>query len=280
MTDPTEPGDPCTSEFASEHSGRGGKADGRYLGITSKTEISYVYAHNVVFALSAFTTYVGWANVVAVRDALATAGDGVLLDRLSSFAFDGLSGELFVRVLERAPGQPVAVVLAVEPRWSRVDNFSGSRAEGYGAEFKLLADVVLADHLFAAINLSYELGIQKLDVPNAGWERASAPNASIAFTTDFKPPDNPFVERVFAGVEARIRSAFEGLAADRLFGTAVFIGPTMNIAFGNERNLALAWTPQVAGRSRVTAIPRSLDLVAFERHEFRLKFATPISLPQ
>jgi hypothetical protein len=274
-TEPAEPGDPCTAEFTLEYAGHAYKGDGHYMGVSQKAEVSYVYSHNIVFALSVFHTYTQWRSVGTARDVLAGAGDGVQMGSLTQMRFDGISGEMFVRVLERTPRQPVAVSLAVEPRWSQVDNLSGHAAEGYGAAFKAMADVVLAERLFAAANATYIIGTQRFEIANAGWERFSAVDASIALTSYVTTPV-PFIERMFFGIEARIRSVFEGPMINRFIGNAFFFGPTLNFDFGNERNLCLGWTPQIRGRHRDA--PGAMNLDAFERQEFRIKFAAPINL--
>jgi hypothetical protein len=279
FTDPTDAGDPCTSELVIDSITHAGKRDGRYFGNTTGAEISYTVMHNVAVAAGIYATYTRWNDVTFLQDALATIGNGVALNRLDMLRFDGLSAELFVRVLERAPRQPFAMTISVKPRWSAVDNTTGYPAQAYGAEFKLLTDVVLAERLFAATNFSYGLAAQKFDIANAPWTHASVANASAALTGQIHAAEKQIVQSVFLGVEMRYRSLFEGLALDRLAGNAFFAGPTLAIGFPNERMISLAWTPQLAGRSRIDPATGALDLATYERHEFRLKFATPVPLP-
>jgi hypothetical protein len=189
FTDPTDLGDPCVWSFASENTGREGKRDGSYFALATKSEVSYTYTSNIAFAFSVFTAYTRWSNVTAVQEKLASEGDGVFLDRFNRLSFDGLSGEFLVRLLTRGPGQPVAVTASVEPRWSHVDFVTGFRADGYGAEFKLLTDFALAERLFGAVNLNYALGTQKFDIPNAEWERGSGINLSAALTACSRETD-------------------------------------------------------------------------------------------
>jgi hypothetical protein len=276
FTDPTDSGDPCTSEFVLDSITHAGKRDGRYLGNTTGAEISYTVMHNVAVAAGIYGTYTPWNDVTVLQDALAVIGDGVAVNRLDMLRFDGLSAELFVRFLERAPRQPVAMTVSVKPRWSSVDNTTGYPARAYGSEFKLLVDVVLTERLFAAANFTYGLAAQKFDIPHAPWLHASIANASAALTAQIHSAEKQVVQSVFLGAEARYRSVFEGLALNRLAGNAFFIGPTLAVGFPNERIISLAWTPQVAGRSRIDPSPGPLDLAAYERHEFRLKFATPV----
>jgi hypothetical protein len=273
FSDPTDLGDPCTWNFASENTGRAGKRDGSYFFLESKNELSYTYTSDIAFAFSAFTTYNRWSNVTVLQDTLATQGDGVFLNRLNRLSFAGLSGEFLVRLVKRAPGQPVAVTAAVEPRWASVDGEAGTgyRADGYAAEFKLLADVALTERLFGAVNLNYALGTQKFDIPNALWERASGTNVSAALTAQIYAAEKQTIEGIFVGVEGRYRTQFEGLLLDRFTGEAFNAGPTLAIAFAGDRMLSLAWSPQVAGGTSPST-PGRLNLDEFERMEFRVKF--------
>jgi hypothetical protein len=278
FVEPTDAGDPCTWELVSENNASGGKRDGRYVMLTSKTEISHTYTHNVSLSFSAFTSYVGWSNVAALSGSLASVGDGVAVNKLDRLAFDGLSGELFVRVLERAPGQPWAATLAVEPRWARIDVPTGFRADSYRAEFKLLMDVVLTERWFAAVNLNYALGTQKFDLPDAAWTRASAAAASAALTAQLHSgTKSEIIQQAFAGIQGLYVSLFDGLALDRLTGHAFFFGPTLAFTFSGERSLTLAWMPQIAGHARSALARGALDLDNFSRHELRLKWAMPIT---
>ena len=279
FTDPTDPGNPCALDFASENDSRLGKRDGRYFALTSKNEVSYVAARNVALTLAIFGIYQRWSNVTAVQSVLANEGTGVFINRFNEVFIDGLSGEVFVRLLARAPGQPVAVTVALEPRWSRFDRVTGFRAEGYATEFKFLVDAVLTERLFAALNLNYGLGTQRFDIPGANWVRASATNVSAALAAQVYAAEKSWIEGIFLGAEVRYRSVFDGLLLNRMTGDALNVGPTFAVTFPGERIISIAWSPQVAGKARPASAPGALDLDNFERHEFRFKFAAPIYTP-
>ncbi len=276
FTSPTDIGDPCSWALASEHSARAGKRDRDYFALSSKTQLAYTYSDRVAVAFSAFTSYTDWSNVTVAQDALAGEGNGVLVTALDKGAFDGFSSEIALRLLARSRGQPFAITVSAEPRWSRIDALTGWRAEGYGAEFKLFVDVALTERVFAAMNFNYALGTQKFDIPNAAWSDSSATNVSAALTAQIHSAEKQVVEGVFIGVEGRFRSSFQGLGLDHNVGNALFFGPTAAIAFDGGRMLNVVWTPQVAGRARPASAPGSLDLDNLERHEFRVKFATPL----
>ncbi len=275
-TSPTDIGDPCSWSFASEHSARAGKRDGSYFALTSKTQVSYTYSDRLAFAISPFTTATRWSNVTAAQDALAGEGDGVIASGYNKFAFDGLSGEVAWRLLARSRGQPFALTISAEPRWSRVDGLTGWRAEGYGTEFKLFMDVALTERLFAAMNFNYALGKQKFDIPNALWANSSSTNVSAALTAQIHAAEKKFVEGVFLGAEGRLLSSYSGLGLNQNVGNAFFLGPTFALAFEGGRMLNLVWTPQLTGRARPASAPGALDLDNYERHEFRVKFSTPL----
>jgi hypothetical protein len=275
FTDPADIGDPCSWAFASENNGRAVKSDGSYFALTNKTEISYTYSSTASFSFSVFNSYTRWSNVTVAQDTLAAEGVGVFRNRWSRLDFDGLSGEVLVRLVTRAPGQPFSVTIGAEPRWSYVDFVTGHRADGYAAEFKLFIDVALTERLFAAVNLNYALGTQKFDIPNAIWERGSATNVSAALTAQIHAAEKQTIEGVFVGIEGRFRSVFDGLLLDRFAGNVFNFGPTFAIAFAGDRMLNVAWSPQLAGRVS-PATPCGLNLTHFDRQEFRVKFVTPI----
>jgi hypothetical protein len=156
-----------------------------------------------------------------------------------------------------------------------VDFVTGFRADGYAAEFKLLVDIALAQRLFGAVNLNYALGTQKFDIPNAEWERSSGTNLSAALTAQIYAAEKQTVEGVFVGLEARYRTAFDGLLLDRFTGDVFNFGPTFAIAFTGDRVLTLAWSPQLAGRTS-PATPGGLNLTDADRLEFRVKFETSL----
>jgi hypothetical protein len=277
FSNPSDIGDPCEWYFASEHTGFADKRDGRFFTLVSKSELSYTYSQNLAFAFSVFNIYNRWSNVTVLQDALASAGAGVEVTGLKQLQFDGLSTEVLWRLLARSPGQPVAVTAAMEPRWSRIEFSTGYPAQFFANEFKLLLDVALTDRLFAAMNLIYAIGTQKLGINEAPWVENSLTLVSGALTARVYTAEKALIEGVFLGVEGRFLSLFEGLFLNKNLGNAFFAGPTLAIAFRNDRTLNLVWTPQLAGRAHPASAPGPLDLDNFERHQFRIKFDTPLN---
>jgi hypothetical protein len=279
FTNPTDIGDPCQWGIAIENTGLAGKRDGSFFALFTKTQVAYTYSENLAFAFSAFTAYNKWSNVTVLQDALASAGAGVIVTEWDKLQFDGLSGEVLLRLVTRSSGQPFALTVSMEPRWSRIDlgGPTGFPAEFYAGEFKLFLDAALTDRLFAAMNLIYVLATQKYDIAGANWVDNSLTSVSVALTGRVHAAEKALVEGVFLGFEGRLLSLFAGLALNQNIGNAFFMGPTLAIAFQHGRMLNFVWTPQVAGRAHPASAPGPLDLDNFERHQFRVKFATPLN---
>ncbi len=253
FTSPTDVGDPGDTGLALETTTRIGKRSGTYVSPTLKTQVSRTIAPNLALAFSPFVT---GHRIRSVPD---------LGDR-SSVRFDGFSGEVSYRFLERTGTNPLAATVSVEPRLSLVDALTGERIRGYSAEFKLFMDAILVpERLYGAMNLNYNLATQRSsDTPEAGWQDSSGTNLSGALAYQVS-------ERVFVGLEARYLTAFTGAFLNSFSGHALFAGPNLLVKLSETADLSIAWTPQIAGRA--TGVPARLDLDNFERHQLRVKLA-------
>jgi hypothetical protein len=253
FTDPTDVGDKGDRGLALELSNLAGKRSGRYWSPTLKTQIGYTPADNLAIALSSFVTA---HRIREVPD----------LDNRTSTRFDGFSGEVAYRFIERSQSNPLAATVSVEPRIARVDAVSGERVRSYANEIKLFLDaVVVPDTLYAAMNVNYSLATQQGFGPDEAWVDSSGTSVSAALTYQV-------TERIFAGVEGRWLTAFSGAFLDDQTGWGLFAGPTLLVKITESAALNLVWTPQLTGRA--SGVDRSLDLDNFERHQFRAKFAT------
>jgi hypothetical protein len=253
FTSPTDVGEKGDRALALELSNRAGKRDGSYWSPTLKNQFSYTPAENFAIALSPFVTA---HRIRGVPD----------IDDRTSARFDGFSGEVSYRFLERTPTNPYAATVSMEPRIARVDALTGERVRSYGNEFKLFVDaVVVPERLYAAINLNYALGTQEGFGADAAWANSSGTNVSGALTYQF-------TDKIFAGVEGRWLNAFSGAFLNEHAGWGLFAGPTLFMKLSDSAALNLVWTPQVVGRA--TGVGGNLDLDNFERHQFRAKFAT------
>jgi hypothetical protein len=252
FTDPTDVGDRGDRGFALESTLRRGRGGGVYDALGTKAEIGFTPVEDLALSVSAF---VAAHRIRAVPD----------LDDRRRLGFDGLSAEAVYRVLPRT-GSGIAVALAIEPRWSRIDAGTGERVEAFEAEAKLFADAILVPgRLYGAVNLNYAPGVSRGIEPGAKWERSSSTNVSAALALQLG-------DTVFAGLEARFLSSFEGAALNRNVGNALFAGPNVLVKIGESASLNVAWTPQLTGRARGS--DRALDLDNYERHQVRVKFST------
>jgi hypothetical protein len=253
FTSPTDVGEKGDRGLAFELSNRAGKRDGSHWSPTLKTQFSYTLTDNFVIALSPFVTA---HRIREVPD----------LESRSSARFDGFSGEIAYRFIERSETNPIAATFSMEPRVARVDGLTGERVDSYGNEFKLFIDTVLVpERLYGAVNLNYALGTQQGFGADAAWADGSGTNVSGALTYQI-------TDKIFAGVEARWLTAFSGAFLNDQAGWGLFAGPTLFMKITETAALNLVWTPQVTGSA--PGVGGHLDLDNFERHQFRAKFAT------
>lgn len=253
FTSGTGVGIPGDCGVAFEYSGRAGKTDGSYRRGALETQFGATIADNVSITLSPFFISHHIRNVTD-------------LDDLKQTRFDGLSGKVRYRFLERSARMPLAATFSVEPRWARVAGTSGVGVTAYSAEFKLSVDAALiADRLFGAMNFNYAPAVRKIDAdPLEDWVRTSSTNVSGALTYQLN-------DRLFVGGEFRYLTAFEGAFLNHQTGNAIFAGPTMLVKITDATSLNLVWTPQIRGHAINS--DRTLDLDHFERHQFRAKLA-------
>ena len=253
FTSPTDVGNPGDRGIAFELSNRAGKRAGDYWSPTLKTQFSFTPVENVAVALSPWVTAHQIHNVPT-------------LDNRNTTRFDGFSGEVSYRFIERTPTNPIAATLSTEPRIARVDAVTGEEVRSFGNELKLLVDgVIVPGRLYGAVNVNYAFGTQRGFGPGDRWTNSSGTTLSGALTYQF-------TDRLFAGVEGRWLTSFAGAGLNEQMGWGVFAGPTMLVKVSDSAALNLAWTPQVRGRA--SGSNDSHDLDNFERHQFRAKFAT------
>jgi hypothetical protein len=252
FTSPADTAAPGDKELGFELTSALGRRGGGYQAHGLKIELNAGVTENFALSISTF------AAAHRIRN---TQG----MDDRSRVAFDGFSTELFYRFIERSATNPLAMTLAVEPRFARVDDAGGGETS-LGVEFKLFADaVILPGRLFGAANLVFETGASRTGDPlGPRWERGSGLSLSAALTTQAS-------ERIFLGVEARATASFAGAFLDRMEGRALFAGPTAMVRLSETSALNVAWTPQIAGRAAGARSSRDLD--NFTRHEVRVKYA-------
>ncbi len=253
FTTPTDVGKPGESGFANENDGRFGKRQGTYGALNTKYEFSHTVADGWWIAGSLFGAYYHVHDVNGLVD-------------VNHLDFDGLSFEIEHRIVDRSSGQPFAVSVSVEPRWGRLDIVAGVLSNWYTAALKLFVDApILSDKLYWAANMIWAPQCEQDPNNPSKWLDSSAALLSTALTYQISA-------QLFAGVEVRYLSAFNGAWLNSNIGNALYAGPTMLWKINKKVALNVTFQPQIAGRS--SANPDfNLDLDNFERAQFRAKLA-------
>jgi hypothetical protein len=182
-----------------------------------------------------------------------------LADR-QQIAFQGLWFEAKYQFIDREKS-PFGLTLFAAPRWTRIDEKSGERADQYSAEFTLSMDKEIVPKVFGALNLIYEPEVSRAR-ETGEQERETNFGAGVALSGQIRPS-------VFVGAEARYLRSHEGLIPTALKGEALFLGPTFYTKLTANSFVSVAWNAQVAGRA--VGEPGGLDLTNFERHQVRFR---------
>lgn len=184
------------------------------------------------------------------------------LDDRQQLAFSSFSADLRYRLLDRATA-PFGLLIGAEPRWSRIEETTGSTATQYGADFVVSADKeIIPDRVVAALNLLYQPEVTRTKF-TSGWSQESTAGVATALMAQLWPG-------VFVGGEARYLRRYEGLGFEDLAGHGAFLGPTFYARLSRGAWISAAWSAQIAGRAAAAA--GSLDLINFERHQVRFRF--------
>jgi hypothetical protein len=253
FTSPTDIGNPGDKGFGNENDVRTGKRNGSFQALNTKYEFSRTLTESWWIAGSLFGSY---------NHAWGVPG----VDNVNRTAFDGLSFEIEHRLLKRSAQNPFAISLSVEPRWGRIDGLAGQTSDSFGAAFKLFTDaVIVPDKLFWGANLQWSPQSAQ-DFANRGsWIDSSSTLASMALTAQFSP-------KIFAGVEVRYLSAFDGAWLNKNLGNAFYAGPTLLWRATDKVVLNVTYQPQIFGHA-VDSPDQRLDLDNFERAQYRVKLA-------
>ena len=225
-----------------------GKRFGHYSAIEQEIEYESVPTQYLGYELSAHGTAHDIKNVDGLGD-------------LSGVNFSGLSAEFRYVLIGRGPGSPIGLTITAEPEWERIDGEDGTHTTDFSSEFRIIADTELVpNHVYAAANLIYTPEIAQ--APGEDWERASEIGATAALAFRVTP-------KVTVGGEVEYYRAYDGLAFQTFDGSALYIGPTLNIQFNSKVMLAAAFSTQVAGRA--VGETNNLDLTNFEHYRTNLK---------
>jgi hypothetical protein len=249
FTEGTDIGQPGEKEIGWESVGNFNKRTGNYKTWEHKLELGYTI-ENIHLEL----------GILGVSAAITNVPD---LDNRHINAFAGLSGELKWLIVNRGPGAPVGLALAIEPEWARIDDGDGSRVRKYAVETTLMADTELVpDRLYLGANIVYEPEvISKRGEPIEH-------ESSLTFRTALSYRVLPWLA---IGPEFQHMRAYDmGIGLNHFVGYANFIGPSLYIALGPKATLTFAWGHQVRGKS-IEEPDQRLNLVDFSRDIGRIK---------
>jgi hypothetical protein len=234
-------------EFQNQATGRFGKSGGSYRALTNSAELEFVPIKNFRLEFSALAASYNVGGVARFDDVDQTGLQGAAVD-------------LRYRFLDRQTSA-FGMVFDAEPHADRLDETSGQHVRAYGTDFALAFDrELIPDRLVAAVNFLYQPGWTNF-LATGTTEHDVTIGIAGAMMAQVQPG-------VLIGGEARYLRRYEGFGLDVFSGHALFIGPTIFLKLSERSRLTAAWSFQVTGHS--AAMPGSLDLVNFERHQARL----------
>jgi hypothetical protein len=235
-----------------------------YYAWEGEAEFEYGATDNLTLGVGASLSYHDIDNVAE-------------LENLSDGGFGGLGASLKYRFLSRE-NAPVGMAVSIEPEWSRFEDDSGERANGFEVNTKLLIDAeIVPDTLFAAFNLGYapewtrskggeadESGEddEEAEAEEGGTEKESSLEVSGALAWQATPG-------VFLGGELRYLAGFEGLTLDNFEGGALYLGPSVYVQLSESSYIKAAYSYQVAGWSPES--DDTQDLVG-DRQQLKVSF--------
>lgn len=251
---------PCEIDIQKEMTARWGKRDGTYRGVNAKLEATWLLAPRWQASFALWQAYHGIRNNTVPG-----------YPNQNRHAFDGLHVQVAYQFRERGervfdPGFSVGV----EFRWGRLSESEALSAERFAVTLKGAIDMAVhSDRLYAGINFNLGPGTERLRF-GQGYVNDSGVELGAALTYRLRDGG-----RTFVGFNARYLAAYSGAFFNRRQGEAIFLGPTLFHEFGDigplrSVFLSIAWTPQVWGQD-AGGILGGLDLVNFERHQFRLR---------
>jgi hypothetical protein len=235
-------------ELEKESALRFGKRAGAYAAVSTLFDLKYVPFEHMLVSPGMLLAYHGIAGVPDLADR-------------QQITFQGLWFEAKYQFIDREKA-PFGLTLFAAPRWTRIDEKSGERADQYSAEFTLSLDKeIVPAKVFGAFNLIYEPEISHSRETGERQREANL-GAGVALSGQIRPG-------VFVGAEARYLRSHEGLIPNALKGEAFFLGPTFYTKLTANSFMSVAWSPQIAGRAVGEA--GGLDLTNFERHQVRFR---------
>jgi hypothetical protein len=235
-------------ELEKESALRFGKRAGAYAAVSTLFDLKYVPFEHMLVSPGVLMAYHGIGGVPDLADR-------------RQITFQGLWFEVKYQFIDREKS-PFGLTLFAAPRWTRIDEKSGERADQVSAEFTLALDKeIVPGKVFGALNLIYEPEVSR-SRETGEREREATLGAGVALSGQIQPG-------IFLGAEARYLRSHEGLIPNALKGEAFFLGPTFYTKLSANSFMSVAWNAQVAGRAVGEA--GALDLTNFERHQVRFR---------
>jgi len=235
-------------ELEKESALRFGKRAGSYAAVSTLFDLKYVPFEHMLVSPGVLMAYHGISGVPDLADR-------------RQITFQGLWFEVKYQLIDREKS-PFGLTLFAAPRWTRIDEKSGERADQVSAEFTLALDKeIVPAKVFGALNLIYEPEVSR-SRETGEREREATLGAGVALSGQIRPG-------VFVGAEARYLRSHEGLVPNALKGEAFFVGPTFYTKLSANSFMSVAWNAQVAGHA--VGEPGALDLTNFERHQVRFR---------
>jgi hypothetical protein len=235
-------------ELEKESALRFGKRAGAYTAVSTLFDLKYVPFEHMLVSPGVLLAYHGLSGVPDLADR-------------RQIAFQGLWFEVKYQFIDREKS-PFGLTLFAAPRWTRIDEKSGERADQVSAEFTLALDKeIVPTKLFGAFNLIYEPEVSR-SRETGEREREATFGAGVALSGQIRPG-------MFVGAEARYLRSHEGLIPNALKGEAFFLGPTFYTKLSANSFMSVAWNAQLSGRA--VGEPGALDLTNFERHQLRFR---------
>lgn len=237
-------------EFTVDAIGRFGKREGSYSASETKYEFEFTPSQFVQIEFGALGSTHDIHNVPD-------------LDDRRQVALAGGFAEFRYLAIERTSSNPLAVTLAVEPTFRRIDETGGERIRNFELETTINADLELVkNRLFAGFNFLYEPEVTRTALSETEREAKLGGSAALAWRVT---PD------VVIGGEVWYLRHYDSFGLQDFTGDAVMLGPTLYVRLAPKMFMTAAWNTQVWGRE--IGNPVSLNLAEFQRNRARLKFA-------
>jgi len=236
-------------EFSPEVNSAFGKRDGSYA--AAQTKLKYEFTPNQYIQIEL-------GPMVSSHDIHNVTG----LDDRNQAEFAGWFTEFRYLLFDR-PSSPLAVTLAIEPEWHRIDETSGAPVANYGLETRINADLELVPgRLFLGSNLLYEPETTRDSAGRWTNETTLGVSAALAFR---------IVPAVLIGGETWYLRHYAGVGLSPFTGDTVYVGPNLYIQITPKMFVQAAWNAQVGGHE--PGIHGAFDLTDFPRNRVRVKFA-------